>query len=107
MRTLHSLLTIACMLMFAGCTTNEPTVSLAPTALQTPLVITERQKVPCEVPEPKVGQDKVQYATSIAVELDDCEAKRAALQGTLEKENVKRKASNAKTVKTLEGDKKS
>lgn len=102
-----TMLVIASVLLLSACATTTKPISLAPTALQPPLVLTERQKVECVVPDPEVGQDKVAYAASVAVELDDCETKRAALQGTIEKENAKRKAANAKTVKTLEDAKKS
>lgn len=102
MRPLAIPVYIAACLLY-GCARDA--VVVAPpdtTKLQPPLVITERQKEKCNIPEAKLGQDKLSLIALGETEIIDCDDKRAALQAVIEAENSKRAKANEEELRRIE-----
>ena len=85
---------IACMLL-TGCQSAEKVLTVNTTALQVPIVLTERQKQECQL-ELTAGDSKTQALAQAMIEIDDCNAKRAILVKAIEQRNAEiQKASDA------------
>lgn len=88
--------------LLAGCETTGQPIVAAPVELQPDLVITDARKQECQPVEITLGADKLQLILAANVEIEDCEAKRLALQQTIDEENARRAKARAAELKRIQ-----
>lgn len=101
MKVLGSVSLLACVLTVTACSETPKFITPNPISLQTALVLTERQRTPCQEVTPKLGDDKLALIEQANIEIDDCEAKRAALQKIIDEENARREKQSAEEIARL------
>lgn len=88
--SLGNISVLACVLVVTACSETPKFIVPNPINLQTALVLTERQRIPCQEITPKLGDDKLALVEQANIEIDDCETKRAAMQKIIDEENARR-----------------